>query len=187
MRIISGTHRSRQFHIPDQLGIRPTTDFAKEALFNILQNRIDFTGLQVLDLFGGSGSMSYEFSSRGCAHVTTVEKSPKCAGFIIKTLKTLDFNNIKVVKADVFTFLRNCSGTFDLIFADPPFKLENIQRIPALVFEKKLLNPGGTLIVEHPSDVNFKEISPAPELRSYGTVNFSIFKNEDEIQSQKEI
>ena len=177
MRIVGGTHRSRQFHIPDHLGIRPTTDFAKEALFNILSNRIDFEGKKVLDLFGGSGSISYEFASRGAAEIITIEKNLKSFEFIKKTVHEFKFSNIKVIKMDVFSFLKICAETFDIIFADPPFKLENIARIPALVFEKKLLNENGILIVEHPSDVNFSEIKELKETREYGTVNFSIFGN----------
>jgi len=178
MRIISGTHKSRQFHIPDNLGIRPTTDFAKEALFNILQNRIDFEGMKALDLFGGSGSMSYEFASRGCSEIISIEKNPKCGNFIKKTAQEFNFSNIKVIILDVFKFVSLCSESFDLIFADPPFKLENIERIPALVFEKNILKENGTLIVEHPVDVNFSSIKQLQETRSYGTVNFSIFKNQ---------
>ncbi|MEK6616347.1 MAG: 16S rRNA (guanine(966)-N(2))-methyltransferase RsmD [Bacteroidota bacterium] len=177
MRIISGTHKSRQFHIPDHLGIRPTTDFAKEALFNILQHRIDFEGMNVLDLFGGSGSMSYEFASRGCSEIITVEKNLKCCEFIKKTLSGFNLSTIKVIKMDAFNYLKMCTDTFDIIFADPPFKLENIARIPSVVFEQKLLKENGILIVEHPSDVNFSEIRELTETREYGTVNFSIFGN----------
>ena len=175
MRVIGGTHRSRQFHIPENLGIRPTTDFAKEALFNILQNRIDFTGLNVLDLFGGSGSMSYEFASRGCTSITTVEKNMKICLFIRGTCSHFKLENIKVIKADVFGFLKSCTDSFDIIFADPPFKLENIERIPALVFEKNLLKENGMLIVEHPAEAKFTGIKELLETRDYGTVNFSIF------------
>ena len=175
MRIISGTHRSRQFHIPDKLGIRPTTDFAKESLFNILQNRIDLEGMKVLDLFGGSGSMSYEFASRGCEEITTIEKNTKCAAFIKKTSGEFKFENIKVINMDVFKYLGLSAETFDIIFADPPFKLENIKRIPMLVFEKNSLKENGILIVEHPTEVNFSGIKQIQETRKYGTVNFSIF------------
>ena len=177
MRIVGGTHRSRQFHIPDNLGIRPTTDFAKEALFNILQNRIDFEGMKVLDLFGGSGSMSYEFASRGSSAIQCVEKNPKSVSFIKKTAMEFKFPQIKVACADVFKYLALCSDTYDIIFADPPFKLENIERIPALVFEKKLLKEDGILIVEHPIEVKFIGIMQLQETREYGTVNFSIFGN----------
>ncbi len=177
MRVVGGTHRSRQFHIPDHLEIRPTTDFAKEALFNILSNRIDFEGKNVLDLFGGSGSISYEFASRGCSEIITIEKNSKSCEFIKNTSREFKFPNIKIIKMDVFSYLKMCSGSFDIIFADPPFKLENIERIPTLVFEKKLLNENGTLIVEHPSDVNFAGIKELKETREYGTVNFSIFGN----------
>ena len=177
MRIVGGTHRSRQFHIPNNLEIRPTTDFAKEALFNILQNRIDFEGMKVLDLFGGSGSISYELASRGCSEITTIEKNPKSVGFIKKTAMEFKFDNIKVICMDVFKYISLCSETFDLIFADPPFKLENIERIPTLIFEKKLLKEDGILIVEHPTEVKFTGIMQLEETREYGTVNFSIFGN----------
>lgn len=177
MRIVGGTHRSRQFHIPENLGIRPTTDFAKEALFNILQHRIDFEGKRVLDLFGGSGSMSYEFASRGSAHITTVEKNSRICDFIKKNSMIFKFDNVKVVKADVFSFLKSCGDSFDIIFADPPFKLENIERIPALIFEYQLLAESGILIVEHPAGVDFSSIKEYTETREYGTVNFSIFGN----------
>ena len=182
MRIVGGTHRSRQFSIPENLGIRPTTDFAKEALFNILTNRIDVEGTHVLDLFGGSGSISYEFASRGCARILTIEKNIKSGAFIKETAGKFGFGNIRVIKMDVFSFLKSCSDTFDIIFADPPFRLENIQRIPSLVFGSGLLKPptperplGGILIVEHPSSVSFREFKEWKETREYGTVNFSIF------------
>jgi 16S rRNA (guanine966-N2)-methyltransferase len=181
MRIVGGTHRSRPFHIPAHLGIRPTTDFAKEALFNILHNRIDFEGMNVLDLFGGSGSISYEFSSRGCATITTIEKNIKCCELIKKNIKNLKLENIRIIKSDVFTFLKSCSATFDIIFADPPFRLENIARIPAIVFEKNLLKENGMLIVEHPLEVDFRELPFEKETREYGTVNFSIFNRQQTV------
>ncbi|TAL57810.1 MAG: 16S rRNA (guanine(966)-N(2))-methyltransferase RsmD [Bacteroidetes bacterium] len=177
MRIVGGTHRSRQFNIPEKLGIRPTTDFAKEALFNILQHSVELEGIKVLDLFGGSGSISYEFASRGAAEITCIEKNPQSMSFIKKTALEFKFPNIKVTCMDVFKYLSLCSETFDIIFADPPFKLENIERIPALIFEKKLLKENGILIVEHPSDVKFTGIMQLQETREYGTVNFSIFGN----------
>lgn len=177
MRIVGGTHRSRQFNIPEKLGIRPTTDFAKEALFNILQHSVELEGIKVLDLFGGSGSISYEFASRGAAEITCIEKNPQSMSFIKKTALEFKFPNIKVTCMDVFKYLSLCSETFDIIFADPPFKLENIERIPALVFEKKLLKENGILIVEHPEEVKFTGIMQLQDTRSYGTVNFSIFGN----------
>lgn len=134
-------------------------------------------GMSVLDLFGGSGSISYEFASRGCGEITSIEKNPSCVSFIKKNALEFKFGNIKVICMDVFKYLGLCSETFDLIFADPPFKLENIARIPALVFEKKLLKENGILIVEHPSDVKFTGIMQLQETREYGTVNFSIFGN----------
>ncbi len=177
MRIVGGTHRSRQFNIPEKLGIRPTTDFAKEALFNILQHSVELEGIKVLDLFGGSGSISYEFASRGAAEITSIEKNPQSMSFIKKTALEFKFQNIKVTCMDVFKYLSLCTETYDIIFADPPFKLENIERIPALVFEKKLLKEDGILIVEHPVEVKFTGIMQLRETRAYGTVNFSIFGN----------
>ena len=175
MRIIGGTHRSRQFHIPNNSAIRPTTDFAKEALFNILQHRIDFENVTALDLFSGSGSISYEFASRGCKHITAIEKKPDCCNFIKKKSHEFGLENICVINMDVFKYLNLCTCTFNIIFADPPFKLQNIKRIPELVFEKKLLAENGMLIVEHSSEINFSEIKQLTEKRDYGTVNFSIF------------
>lgn len=177
MRIVGGTHRSRQFSIPEKLGIRPTTDFAKEALFNILQHSVELERIKVLDLFGGSGSISYEFASRGATEITSIEKSPQSMSFIKKTALEFKFPNIKVTCMDVFKYLTLCSETYDIIFADPPFKLENIERIPALVFEKNLLKENGILIVEHPEEVKFAGIMQLQDTRSYGTVNFSIFGN----------
>ena len=131
--------------------------------------------MKVLDLFGGSGSMSYEFASRGCEEITTIEKNTKCAAFIKKTSGEFKFENIKVINMDVFKYLGLSAETFDIIFADPPFKLENIKRIPMLVFEKNSLKENGILIVEHPTEVNFSGIKQIQETRKYGTVNFSIF------------
>jgi 16S rRNA (guanine(966)-N(2))-methyltransferase RsmD len=179
MRIISGMHKSRQFHLPARLDIRPTTDFAKEALFNILQHRVDFSGMKALDLFGGSGSISYEFASRGCAEITCVEKNSACCGFIKKTARGFGFENIRIVKTDAFAFLKICPDIFDIIFADPPFRLKNIARIPSLIFEKNLLAENGMLVVEHPSSVNFSAVKELSEVRKYGTVNFSIFTNKE--------
>lgn len=177
MRIISGTHKSRQFHLPKNLDIRPTTDFSREALFNILQHRVNFSEKKVLDLFSGSGSISYEFASRGCREITCVEKNLLCCRFIQKTAREFGFENIRVQKTDAFRFLHHTSETFDIIFADPPFKLQNIGCIPVLVFENKLLVKDGMLIVEHPVRITFSGISHFIETRKYGTVNFSIFGN----------
>lgn len=175
MRITGGTHRSRTFAVPENLGIRPTTDFAKEAIFNILHHRMDLEGLEVLDLFGGSGAISYEFASRGSSSVVTVEKNPKACALIKKNCETLKFNTIHVIRADAFSFLKTCSGSFHIIFADPPYRLPNPERIPVMIQEKGLLRENGILIVEHPAEVNFSQIPGYQETRTYGTVNFSIF------------
>lgn len=176
MRIISGTHKSRSIKAPKNLPVRPTTDFAKESLFNILNNNFDFTSLKVLDLFSGTGNISYEFASRGFAEITAVESNYNCYSFIKKTAAELDFKNMKVVKNDVFSFLKNCMEKYDLIFADPPYEMEGIEKIPALIFENNLLNDNGWLIIEHSAQTKYTDQQRLLQKRNYGKVNFSIFK-----------
>ena len=163
---------------PNNLPTRPTTDFAKEGLFNILQSRLDkaYEEMDVLDLFSGTGNITYEFASRGCNHVTSIEIDFKCYEFIKKTLSGFQLTACKIVRNDVFLFLKICKAKYDLIFADPPYELPNIEKIHALVFEKQLLKPGGILIVEHGSKTNLSKLSYFIEKRSYGNVNFSIFE-----------
>lgn len=153
---------------------RPTTDFAKENLFNILGNRYDLEGLHVLDLFAGTGSISYEFASRG-AHVELVEKDPRSLGFIRDTVRELNFSDIRVIRADVFKILPKLSGPYDLIFADPPYNMRAIDTLPELIAEHKLLREGGIFILEHPREYNFAAHPGFRELRTYGSVNFSLF------------
>lgn len=176
MRIISGTHKGRRIYPDKKFKARPTTDFAKENLFNVLNNTIYFEDLSVLDLFSGTGSISYEFASRGAEKVMCVEKNHSHFSFIQKTIKELKFEQIRPIKSDVFRFLRNYSQKFDLIFADPPFEMKSIETIPELVFEKKLLSENGILIVEHGSTNDFSTHPYFSEKRSYGSVNFSFFK-----------
>jgi 16S rRNA (guanine966-N2)-methyltransferase len=163
---------------PNNLPTRPTTDFAKEGLFNILQSRLDKTyeEMDVLDLFAGTGNITYEFASRGCRQVTSVEVDFKCYEFIKKTLAAFDLSSCKIVRNDVFLFLKICKVKYDLIFADPPYELPNIDKIHAMVFEKGLLKPGGILIIEHGPKTNLSKLSCFIEKRSYGNVNFSIFE-----------
>lgn len=175
MRVISGKYKRRNIIPPKNLPVRPTTDMAKESLFNILSNRIDFTGLQVLDLFAGTGNMSYEFVSRGVDEVISVDTNYKCISFIKQTAEKLAMTQLKVVKQDVFKFVKSCSKKFDIIFADPPYSLENINEIAELIFENNLLNEGGLLIIEHPRTINFDNHKNLLEHRNYGSVNFSIF------------
>lgn len=177
MRIVSGTHKGRQIHPPTNLPVRPTTDFAKESLFNILNNRIDFESTAVLDLFAGTGSISLEFASRGCPSVTSVDLNFKCVEFIKKASDEMKFTTIRAVKANVFGFLGFCKVKYDLIFADPPYDLPNISTIPDLVFEKELLNIEGILIIEHSREIDFSKHPKFTEHRNYGKVNFSFFLN----------
>lgn len=176
MRIISGTHKSRNIVAPKSLPVRPTTDFAKESLFNILGNYFDFDTITVLDLFSGTGNITYEFASRGCKKITSIDENFNCCSFIKKTITSLDFQNVTVIKSDVFSFLKYCKDPFDLIFADPPYEHKQIETIPNLVFEKKLLNKEGWLILEHSASNDFTNHSCFFEQRNYGKVNFSIFR-----------
>ncbi|MFL5752913.1 MAG: 16S rRNA (guanine(966)-N(2))-methyltransferase RsmD [Bacteroidia bacterium] len=176
MRIIGGTHKGRIVHPPGNLDLRPTTDFAKESLFNILNNRIYFEDCSVLDLFCGTGSISFEFASRGAKSVTAVDGNHNCTAFIKAEAAKLGFDKLFVLRSDVFKYLKSCSNKFDIIFADPPFALENIEEIHKLVFEKELLNPGGHLVIEHGKKTDLSSKTHFEELRTYGNVNFSIFR-----------
>ncbi|MBI9059273.1 MAG: RsmD family RNA methyltransferase [Labilibaculum sp.] len=176
MRIVSGTHKGRRITPDKSFKARPTTDFAKENLFNVINNLIELEDLYVLDLFGGTGGISYEFASRGAKKVICVEKDYRHFTFIQKTIKDLKFEQILAIKSDVFRFLRNYAQKFDLIFADPPYDLRSIETIPELVFEKELLAEDGILIVEHGSKNDFSTHPNFFELRTYGSVNFSFFK-----------
>lgn len=178
MRIISGTHKGRRISPDKKFKARPTTDFAKENIFNVISNWYDIDGLDVLDLFSGTGGISYEFASRGAKSVISVEKEFSHQAFIRRTITDLGFENIKSLKADVFKYLKSCKFKFDLIFADPPYALDNIESIPDLVFDNDLLQDNGILIVEHSKDTNFSKHPMFTEQRVYGSVNFSIFAKE---------
>ncbi len=156
MRIISGSHRGRQIFPDKNFSARPTTDFAKENLFNILTNYIDFEEIRVLDLFSGTGSISYEFASRGAQEIISVEANYKHYAFILKTAKELGFKNMKIYKTDVFIACKKLKGQkFDIIFADPPYNLDKIQEIPATIFDNDLLGENGIAIIEHPERIQF--------------------------------
>jgi len=176
VRIISGTHKGRRISPDKSFKARPTTDFAKENLFNVLNNTIYFEDLVVLDLCGGTGGISYEFASRGAKAVTCVEMNFKHVSFIRKTSEELGFDQIKVFRADIFKFLKTCKNKFDLIFADPPYDMPKVDEIPDTVLSKNLINEDGMLIVEHSSSINFSEHPNFEEKRTYGSVNFSFFK-----------
>jgi len=176
MRIISGVYKGRTIHAPKKLPVRPTTDFAKESLFNILNNKIDFENLKVLDLFCGTGNITYEFVSRGSNDITCIDLNYDCCNFIKKTLQELNFGGARVIKMNVFSFLKNDLSKYDLIFADPPYDLEEMKSIPDIVFEKKLLKEDGILIVEHGEYTDFTAHTNFKEHRKYGNVNFSFFE-----------
>ena len=179
MRIISGKLKGRSIVATANLPVRPTTDFAKESLFNILNNHIDYDGLTVLDLFCGTGNISYEFASRGVEAITAVDDNFKCTSFVKETAEKFGLANIKVVKYDAFQFLKSTPFTFDIIFADPPYEMEKIESVAEIIFEKKLLNIGGWLIIEHSDKTKLSALPFFYESRTYGKVNFSIFKNDD--------
>jgi 16S rRNA (guanine966-N2)-methyltransferase len=179
MRIISGSLGGRRIQPPANMPhTRPTTDIAKEGLFNILQNQLDFEELKTLDLFGGTGCISYELASRGANDLTIVEKDEKMFSFIKKTAEMLKLQNFKVVKSDVFRFVEQSREKFDFIFAGPPYALQTIDDLPRLVFEKQLLNEDGWFILEHTPRNNYESFSHFKSARNYGTTVFSIFINE---------
>ena len=177
MRIISGNYKGKTLHPGKNFSARPTTDFAKEALFNILANRFDFQDVEVLDLFSGTGSIGYEFASRACISVDVVELNYKHAGFIQSTAKELKFSQLKVHRISAFQYIKTCSSTFDIIFADPPYDMEKVDQIPTLILDRRLLKPAGVLILEHSKKISFSGHSNLKDHRSYGSVNFSFFEN----------
>ena len=178
MRIISGIHGGRRISPPTKMPYtRPTTDIAKEGLFNILQNNLDFDELKVLDLFGGTGCISYEMASRGAPDITIVEKDDKMYNFIKKTSAELEFENFNVVKSDVFRFIESSSQQYGFIFAGPPYALATIDELPRKVFEHNLLKPEGWFVLEHTPRNNYKKFAHYKTERNYGTTIFSIFVN----------
>lgn len=178
MRIISGKYRGRTIVPPRNLRARPTTDFAKENLFNVLVNLVDFEELDVLDLFSGTGSISYEFASREARSITSVEVNSVHHNFIRQTARDLKFENFYAVKANVFLYLKSCTKQFDLIFSDAPYDLEGSEEVIRLVFERDLLRDGGILIFEHSKERNVSDMPNFWQTRSYGSVQFSFFKKE---------
>jgi 16S rRNA (guanine966-N2)-methyltransferase len=179
MRIISGTFGGRRISPPANMPhTRPTTDIAKEGLFNILQNRISFDGIKTLDLFGGTGSISYELASRGAADLTIVEKDSAMHAFIKKNIAALNIQNCKVLQMDVFHFLDDCNEQFDFIFAGPPYALTTIDELPKIVVGKKMIAPNGYFVLEHTPRNNYESFVGFQFQRNYGTTVFSFFRNE---------
>jgi len=176
MRIISGELGGRKINPPNKMPYtRPTTDIAKEGLFNIIENNLDIAELKTLDLFGGTGSISYELASRGATDQTIVEKDVQMYEFIKKTAKQLQLEYLKIIKSDVFKFIEQCSDQFDFIFAGPPYALTNIDDLPKLIFEKKLLKQKGWFVLEHTPRNEYKKFAFYKTERNYGTTVFSIF------------
>lgn len=172
MRIISGKHKGKRIIVPNILPVRPTTDRAKEGLFNILDSRYYFNGKNVLDLFSGTGNISYEFASRGIEEITCVDCNNNCIKFIDAKSDQLRIN-ISTIKSDCLEYLKKCEKQFNFIFADPPYNYNNYQKLVEFVKEKNLVKVGGCLIVEHDNSTSFENNNV--ELRKYGTVHFSIF------------
>lgn len=178
MRIISGEYGGRRIQPPAKMPhTRPTTDIAKEGLFNIIDNNLDIPSLKTLDLFGGTGCISYELASRGANNLTIVEKDAAMYDFISTTSAMLGITNLKKVKMDVFAFLNVCQETYDFIFAGPPYALATIDQLPRIIVEKNILNKDGWFILEHTPRNNYQQFPYFRTERNYGTTVFSIFIN----------
>lgn len=181
MRIVAGELGGRKIVPPSKMPYtRPTTDIAKEGLFNVIQNNLEIEELKTLDLFGGTGSISYELASRGAKDLTIVEKDEQMFSFIKKTAGDLKIAGFLTVKMDVFRFIDQCTERYDFIFAGPPYALQNIDDLPKFIFEKNLLNPSGWFILEHTPRNDYKKFPFYKSERKYGTTIFSIFINSEE-------
>ena len=176
MRIITGKYKGRHFDIPRSFKARPTTDFAKENIFNVLTGYMDLEGTEALDLFSGTGSITLELLSRGCAHVTSVELDRDHHRFICDCLKKLNTEDCLPLRADTFRFIKSCRQQFDFIFADPPYALKELPQIPDLIFERQLLKEDGLFVFEHGKDNDFAQHPHFVEHRCYGSVNFTLFR-----------
>jgi 16S rRNA (guanine(966)-N(2))-methyltransferase RsmD len=180
MRIIAGSLKGRRLNPPQNLPVRPTTDMAREGLFNILNNYVDYEDCAVMDFFAGTGAMSVEFISRGVREVTAVDINNACTEYIKTEAQRLELRNLRVVRADVFDLLKRANRKFDIVFADPPYAIEGLQKLPALVFEHQLLTDDGIFILEHPREYSFEEHPHFWQHRNYGKVNFTFFANKIE-------
>lgn len=187
MRIISGKYKGRRIMAPKKLPVRPTTDMSKEALFNILNNHFNFSELKILDLFSGTGNISYEFASRGCEPIISVDADYGCVSFIKKTATEFEFD-ITAIKSDVFQYLERAKGEFDIIFSDPPYNLEQVdfEKINTLVFEKELLATDGMLVIEHSKHTKLDHLSHFSFKKNYGGSVFSFFEHESSEEDSDE-
>ncbi|WP_418696729.1 RsmD family RNA methyltransferase [Bacteroides sp.] len=187
MRVISGIYKRRRFDVPHSFKARPTTDFAKENLFNVLSNHIDFEdGVRALDLFAGTGSISIELVSRGCDQVVSVEKDRNHYAFICKVMQEVKTDKCLPIRGDVFKYIKSGREQFDFIFADPPYELTGLETLPDLIFDNNLLKEGGLFVLEHGKKDGFEEHPHFVERRAYGSVNFSFFRLEDSHTSDED-
>lgn len=180
MRIIRGKFGRRRFDVPANITARPTTDFARENIFNVLENIVDFEGKDALDLFAGTGAVSFEFLSRECRSVTAVERAPTQQRFIQKVADELGTDNFTLVRGDALRFIANCPRRFDIVFADPPYDMKGFGEIPSKILSSRLVGPGSIVIVEHSRSYDFSALPGFSEHGVYGSVNFSIFRIESE-------
>ena len=176
MRIIRGKYGKRRFDVPKNITARPTTDFARENLFNVIENIEDIEGKSVADLFAGTGAISFEFLSRGASEVVAVEMAQTQLGFLHSVKKKLGEENIKIIRGDVFKFITGCYRSFDIVFADPPYDHKRFAEIPDLILNSKMVSEGSLVIVEHSKNHDFSMLPEFVEQRVYGSVNFSIFR-----------
>jgi len=187
MRIIRGKYGRRRFSVPTNITARPTTDFARENIFNVLENLVDFEeeAPRALDLFAGTGAISFEFLSRGCSHVTSVEKASTQAGFIRRVGRELKVGNEHtVIQGDVFRFIESSATPYDIVFADPPYDLPGFAEIPGKILASRLLAPGSLFIIEHSRKHDFSGLPHFFDHRVYGSVNFSIFRIPDGTETE---
>ena len=186
MRIITGIYKGRHFDIPRTFKARPTTDFAKENIFNVLNGYVDFDEASALDLFSGTGNISLELLSRGCSTVISVEADRDHHAFIKQCLKKLGTDKCVPLRGDVFRFIKSCRQQFDFIFADPPYALPELPTLPRLILERGLLKPDGIFVFEHGKHNSFEDVPGFIEHRAYGSVNFSLFRQPEEFHQNKE-
>lgn len=175
MRIIRGKYGRRRFDVPHNITARPTTDFARENIFNVLENLEDFEGKSACDLFAGTGAVSFEFLSRGCNYVTSVEKASTQARFIKSVAEKLGDENLHLIRGDVFKFIAEDQRAYDFVFADPPYDHPRFDEIPELILNSNLVKPGTIVIIEHSKDRDYSMLPGFNQRRAYGSVNFSIF------------
>lgn len=175
MRIVSGIHKSRRFEVPKSFKSRPTTDFAKENLFNVINNLMDLEEAVALDLFSGTGSIAFELISRGCKEVVAVEKDAAHYAFIKKVKAELKAENLTTIRGDVFKFINSNTQLFDFVFADPPYSLKNLEEIPNIILSNPVLKSDAVFVMEHPREYDFSQLPYFSQKRVYGAVNFSIF------------